>query len=226
MSLDTARTSARATRALVLFDIDGTLVRRAGPQHRMALVEAVRLVTGGETTTDGIPLHGMLDPDILRLMMDAAGVSGDMAAIMASAQEIYDEIVPASLHDKVCPGVLELLARLHGNVSLALVTGNLTRIGRRKLERAGIGHYFPFGAFGEMAPTRGGLARLAIEHLGAGGPVTLIGDAPQDVIAAKENGIRSIAVRTGVTPPGELEACGPDYILDDLTHLDPAHHLE
>ena len=218
--------SACATRALVLFDIDGTLVRRTGPQHRVALVEAIRLVTGVETTTDGIALHGMLDPDILRLMMDAAGVSGDMAAIVAAAQAIYDEIVPASLEDKVCPGVWDLLERLHGNTVLALVTGNLTRIGRRKLERAGIGHYFVFGAFGEMAPTRGGLARLAIEHVRTDGPVTLIGDAPQDVIAARENGIRSIAVRTGVTPPGELEACGPDYILDDLTHLVPAHHLE
>jgi phosphoglycolate phosphatase len=53
------------TPALVLFDIDGTLVRRAGPHHRQALVDAVRRVTGLETSTDGIPVHGMLDPDIL-----------------------------------------------------------------------------------------------------------------------------------------------------------------
>src|ERR1017187_2890385 len=47
--------------ALVLFDIDGTLVRRAGPHHRQALIDAVRRVTGLETTTDRIPVHGMLD---------------------------------------------------------------------------------------------------------------------------------------------------------------------
>jgi len=34
--------------ALVLFDIDGTLVRRAGPHHRQALVDAVHRVTGGD----------------------------------------------------------------------------------------------------------------------------------------------------------------------------------
>src|SRR6202022_214893 len=34
--------------ALVLFDIDGTLIRRAGPHHREVLVDAVRLVTGIE----------------------------------------------------------------------------------------------------------------------------------------------------------------------------------
>src|SRR5215472_15497051 len=60
-------------RALVLFDIDGTLVRRAGPHHREALVRGVRRVTGLETTTEGVPVHGMLDPDILTIMMRRAG---------------------------------------------------------------------------------------------------------------------------------------------------------
>jgi phosphoglycolate phosphatase-like HAD superfamily hydrolase len=104
------------------------------------------------------------------------------------------------------------------------VTGNLTRIGWRKLERAGLHRYFRFGAFGEMAPTRGGLARLAIEQARreglAGGNISLIGDATQDVIAARENGIRAIAVRTGITPPEDLEASAPDLLLDDLTQLD------
>ncbi len=77
-----------------------------------------------------------------------------------------------------------------------------------------------------MAPTRGGLARIAIQQARAqsliapNAPIALIGDAPQDVIAAQENGILSIAVRTGVTPPGDLEACHPDHLIEDLTCLD------
>ena len=55
--------------ALVLFDIDGTLIRRAGPHHRQALVDAVRQTTGVETTTDGVPVAGMLDRDILKTLM-------------------------------------------------------------------------------------------------------------------------------------------------------------
>ncbi len=62
-------------RCLVFFDIDGTLVRRAGAHHREALSYGIRRVTGLETTTDGIPLHGMLDPVILRMMMRRAGAS-------------------------------------------------------------------------------------------------------------------------------------------------------
>jgi phosphoglycolate phosphatase len=217
--------------ALYLFDIDGTLVRRAGPHHRLALIEAVRRVTGLETTTEGIPVHGMLDPDILTQMLLAAGfddarVAAVMRDIVHAAQDVYQEGIP-DLRDKQCPGVEGLLNELQerGTV-LALVTGNLTRIGWKKLERAGLHHFFRYGAFGEMASTRGGLARMAIERardeglIEASSPISLVGDAPQDVRAAKENGIRSIAVRTGITPTGDLEACNPDLILDDLTCLD------
>lgn len=212
---------------LILFDIDGTLVRRAGAHHRLALIEAIRQITGVETTTDGIPLHGMLDPDIIRMMLEAAGIQGDMPRIMEAAQDIYDATVPADLSDKTCPGVSELLARLRDSGAvLALVTGNLTRIGWRKLQRAGVDRFFRFGAFGEEATTRGGLARIAIEKarreklIEPAACIALVGDTPNDVIAARENGIRAIAVRTGVTPARELEACSPDHLYNDLTEFD------
>jgi phosphoglycolate phosphatase len=175
----------------------------------------------------------MLDPDILTLMLaaagfEAAGIEAAMPRVIHAAQEIYEASVP-DLRDKTCPGVVTLLDHLRSrDAVLALVTGNLTRIGWRKLERAGLDHYFLFGSFGEMAPTRGGLARLAIERARKEGLVTpdsrisLIGDAPQDILAAQENGIRAIAVRTGITPPGDLETCMPDLLLDDLTRLDLA----
>src|SRR5260370_1757549 len=63
----------RMPQALVLFDIDGTLLRRAGVDHRQALEEAVRKVTGFETTTEGVPVSGMLDRDILAAMLVNVG---------------------------------------------------------------------------------------------------------------------------------------------------------
>jgi phosphoglycolate phosphatase len=218
---------------LILFDIDGTLVRRAGPHHRQALVDAVRKVTGLESTTDGIPVHGMLDPDILTQMMQAVGLNDDairaaMPRVIDAAQDDYQAGVP-DLRDKTCPGVVPLLDHLSGQGRvLALVTGNLTRIGWHKLERAGLHRYFRFGAFGEMAATRGELAKLAIERaraeqlIGPNDPVALVGDAPQDIQAAREAGARSIAVRTGITSAGLLEALSPDILIDDLTCLDLA----
>jgi phosphoglycolate phosphatase-like HAD superfamily hydrolase len=217
-------------RALTLFDIDGTLLRRAGPHHREALVHAVRRVTGLQTTTEGIPVQGMLDPDILKVMMRVAGarraaIHEAMPALLRAAESYYLRVCP-ELVGKQCPGVeptLEKLARR--GILLGLVTGNLTRIGWRKLERAGLRQHFQFGAFGEMARTRGGLVRMAIREARQRGwiaretPVSLIGDAPADILAARQNGIRAISVQTGITPPEELEALRPDVFLKDLRGL-------
>ncbi len=217
-------------KALVLFDIDGTLVRRAGPHHREALVYGVRKITGLETTTEGIPVQGMLDPDILTIMLRRAGASRAlvreaMPEICRAAERFYLRVCPA-LHDKHCPGVAPVLEKLtRRGALLALVTGNLTRIGWRKLDRAGLKQYFRFGAFGEMAANRAGLARLAIREARRQGwierraPISLVGDAPADIQAARANRIRSISVQTGITPVEELVAEAPDVLLPDLRAL-------
>lgn len=217
-------------RALVLFDIDGTLVRRAGPHHREALVQGIRRVTGLDTTTDGIPVQGMLDPVILRVMMKTAGarardIRSAMPDILRAAERYYLRVCPP-LHDKHCPGVVPVLERLERRgILLGLVTGNLTRIGWRKLERAGLKRFFRFGAFGEMSSTRDGLARIALRQardnkwIERNAPVSLIGDAPQDIQAARANRLRAISVKTGITPPQELEQLQPDLLLRDLREL-------
>ena len=217
-------------KALVLFDIDGTLTRRAGPHHRDALVQGIRRVTGLETTTEGIPVQGMLDPHILAIMMRRAGAKAAlireaMPAAMRAAERYYLRVCP-ELRDKHCPGVEPLLDRLtRRGILLELVTGNLTRIGWRKLERAGLDHYFRFGAFGEMAKTRAALARLAIREarrqnwIARDAPISLIGDATSDVIAARANGIRAIAVQTGVTPVEDLRRERPHVLLKNLRDL-------
>ncbi len=217
-------------RPLVLFDIDGTLVRRSGPQHREALVQAVRAVMGLDTTTEGVPVHGMLDPDILTIMMERGGapralIRRAMPEIVARAERIYVRTCP-DLRRKTCPGARLVLHRLRARgVLLALVTGNLTRIGWKKLECAGLKEYFRYGAFGEMARDRAGLARLAIRKARERGwiarrsPIALVGDAPADIQAAKANRVKSIAVYTGISTADELAAHGPDLLLQDLRAL-------
>jgi phosphoglycolate phosphatase len=213
---------------MVLFDIDGTLIRRAGPHHREALVDAVREVTGLSTTTDHIPVHGMLDPDILtRMMRDANATHGQirlaMPAIIETAQRLYVRRCP-DLSGKLCPGVRALLGRLdRRGIPLVLVTGNLTRIGWRKMESCGLNGFFRFGAFAEMARDRAGLARLAIRHarrqgwIGRNATISLVGDAPSDILAAKANRVRSVAVHTGISTREELQAHVPDLLVEKLS---------
>ncbi len=213
--------------ALVLFDIDGTLIRRAGPHHRQALVEAVRRVTGLEATTDSIPVQGMLDPDILAIMMRNAGagptqVRSAMPELIRVAQAVYVRTCP-DLQRRVCPGVRRVLRMLsRRGIPVGLVTGNLTRIAWKKMEQAGLRSYFRFGAFSETAKDRAGLVRRAIREARREGWIrpdavmSLIGDHPNDVRAARANGIRAVAVATGIESREVLEAEKPDLLLDDL----------
>lgn len=215
---------------LVLFDIDGTLLRRAGPHHREALVEAVRKATGIETTTEGIAVQGMLDRDIVAAMLRTSGASPSfvrrhMPAIIEHAQKIYARSCP-DLRRKVCPGARMLLYRLsRRGIATGLVTGNLTRIGWKKMERAGLRPYLRFGAFAELARDRAGLVRIAIRHarregwINGASPIALIGDHPNDIRAARANRVRAIAVATGVVGAEELAAHSPDVLVPDLRSL-------
>lgn len=219
-----------AARALVLFDIDGTLLSRAGPHHKEALVHAIREVTGHETRFDRIDTSGRLDRDLIRLLLGAVGAQSRdveewLPQIIERAQSRYVLICP-ELQDRVCPGVRGFLDLLRAEgIPAGLVTGNLTAIGWKKVDAAGLRSFFSFGAFADMAHTRADLARIAIREAKRQGlaenntPISLVGDHPNDVEAAKLNGIRSIAVATGLSTHEQLAACKPDVLVSDLGSL-------
>ncbi|MFN0105279.1 MAG: HAD family hydrolase [Bryobacteraceae bacterium] len=212
---------------LLLFDIDGTLMRKSGPHHRQVLVDAVKLVTGLETTTEQIPVQGMLDRDILAWMLRDAGAAARliktaMPEIVQRAQALYAERCP-DLRRKVCPGVRALLQKItRRQLKTGLVTGNLSAIGWTKVERAGIKRHFAFGAFAEQGKNRAALAARAIAYARRNKWITrqsrivLFGDHENDILAAKANGIRSVAIATGLSQLSALAQLQPDFLLPDL----------
>ena len=217
-------------KALVLFDIDGTLLRRAGPHHREALVAAVQKVMGLKTSTEGVAVAGMLDRDILFSMLRQAGASAalirsKMPEMVEHAQRVYVRTCP-DLRRRVCPGARLLLYKLsRRGIPAGLVTGNLTRIGWKKMESAGLKPYLRFGAFAESAEDRAGLVRLALDHalrqgwIDSTSPVALLGDHPNDIRAAKAHGVRSVAVATGLISAAELALHAPDLLVEDMRGL-------
>lgn len=217
---------------LVLFDIDGTLLRNAGPHHKDALVAGIREVTGLATTLDGIATAGMLDRDLIRNMLRAAGVRernirSVMRNVIQACQSAYRECGTLNLRDRVCPGVFECLRELRARGAvLGVVTGNLAAIGWLKLEFSGLREYFTVGAFAEDGTTRSRLALVAARRarreaneLRATAKVSLIGDHANDIQAAKANAFQAVAVATGVMPYEELRAYAPDILVRDLTEL-------
>ena len=218
--------------SLILFDIDGTLMRGAGQHHREALVEGIRRVTGHATSLEGVSTSGMLDRDLIEIMLSAGGASArqiraSMRQIAAECQAYFAENCALDLAPFVCPGVPEALSRIRATgAAMGLVTGNLSAIGWKKLELAGVREFFSVGAFAEDGTTRARLARVAASRakrhglVAKGARISLIGDHANDVLAAKANGFQAIAVATGLSSMEDLASSNPDILVPNLLALD------
>ena len=206
---------------LLLFDIDGTLVARAGRAHSEALAGAIREVHGVDPRDlrDVIGPAGRTDGEIARLILLNLGISArriDERAddVREACCRIYAQTVPADLSDLVIPGVAQLLSWLGGrdDVELALLTGNYEPVAHLKLARAGIGKWFPSGqgAFGSDSEDRAALPAIARRRAARAGVVyprartIVIGDTPRDIACARADGVRCIAVATGQFGVDEL----------------------
>jgi phosphoglycolate phosphatase-like HAD superfamily hydrolase len=217
-----------------LFDIDGTLVRRAGAAHADALREALSSVHGVEVgrLRGTISPAGRTDGEIARLLLLDAGVSA--LAIDEHAGEVretccanYARLCPADLSNMLVPGIAELVAWLAAreDVRLSLVTGNFEPVARLKLKRAGLGRYFPSGqgGFGSDSEDRAALPAIARKRAGHDGishprdRTIVIGDTPRDIACARADGVRCLAVTTG--PHGAADLGGADGIADDAGQL-------
>jgi phosphoglycolate phosphatase len=225
---------------LLLFDIDGTLLRGAADEHRDALHAAITSVYGvPDPAAAHVAPAGRTDLEIARLILLDRGVGAERIdaghdELRSVCCEEYALRAPASLREKVIPGIAELLAGLDARdgVRLSLVTGNLEPIARLKLARAGLGRFFPrgqggFGSDGEDRAELPGIAR-ARAGTGTGGPgaggvphpredTLLIGDTPRDIACAHADGIRCVAVATG--PYGVEELGGGDGVAGDAAEL-------
>lgn len=211
---------------LVLFDIDKTLIP-GSLAHKESFSVAFKKIFGITTTIDIVNYHGMTDQQIIievlkknRLKENEITKKMDecqSAMIMYFQEAIEDEqIFPLD-------GVVDLLDNLkEKNMLLGLVTGNLEQIAKRKLKRAGIESYFRLGGFGSDGINRADLVRLAIKraqgsfNFSQSNNIFLFGDAPQDMLAAKDNFIKAIGITTGIYSEKELKAAGADYVLINL----------
>jgi phosphoglycolate phosphatase len=217
---------------IVLFDIDGTLVRTGGAGVR-AMSRAFEDVFGVADAFDGIPMAGRTDRAILesaaaRTDLDASGEC--FHRFRARYCERLLEALPEPGHHKsVLPGVRALLDVLtpRPDVFLALLTGNCEQGARLKLEYFDLWHYFSCGAFGDDLKNRNDLFAVAMQRaLECGAPdvpprnVIVVGDTELDVACAAAAGARSVAVATGPAPSAALRRCGANAVFEDLSDTD------
>ena len=214
---------------LILFDIDGTLLTAGGAPRRAfrrALIEHFG-TSGEEARTD---FSGKTDPQIVYEIMRGAGFDDDR--IEAGIAELFEHYLeglkrelPQDASHRLHPGAAEIVEVLAADprVLLGLVTGNVERGARLKLERFDLWRCFPVGAFGSDDPDRDRLPRIAIDrarrltgHAFRGADAVVIGDSPADIRCARAAGAMAVAVASGLPTRAELAACEPDVLLDSL----------
>lgn len=216
---------------LLLFDIDGTILRTNGAGTR-AVNRAFEKILGHGDAMAGVDAAGKTDPLILREMFTNT-LSRDFTE--SEALEIFREYV-AFLEEEVAAGEVEIMPgipfllenlSLRDDMLLGVATGNIEDGAWIKLRRAGLDAHFTFGGFGSDSESREALVRAAIQRAGshergAGGfeKIFVIGDTPFDIIHGRAAGAVTVAVATGRYTSLELREHGPDHLFDDLTDYD------
>jgi phosphoglycolate phosphatase-like HAD superfamily hydrolase len=216
---------------VVLFDIDGTILRTDGAGRR-AVHRALEEVFGS-AAPEGHEFDGKTDPQIVRELMGLAGMAPDQIhERLPQALARYVELLHAELGDddhadKIYPGVPALLDALEarGDVLLGLLTGNVREGATAKLRAVGIEPgRFKVGAFGSDhadRPELPAIARARAEALlgrpVAGRDVVVIGDTPADMGCGRGIGARAIGVATGRYSADALRACDAAAVFVDLS---------
>lgn len=216
---------------VLLFDIDGTLVR-AGGAGRKALNRAARRLYNKKHACSELDLAGRTDLYNFRAAAEKALSRRVTAAEVECLHQAYLEELPkfvkTALRAKtyILPlGIKKLLRVLsrEKTVLLGLGTGNMERGARIKLEPSGFNVYFKFGGFGSDGLHRSGLLKKAVKRAGriAGESISpadvfVIGDTPLDVEAGKKAGYKTVGVGTGFATWESLAGSRPDHLARDF----------
>jgi phosphoglycolate phosphatase len=179
----------------------------------------------------GVEVAGKTDTGIVHQILRKQGIElsdENVEKFLGRYADLLERELPRR-KGTLLPGVAELLVRLQGRKQnvLALLTGNIARGAKLKLEHYGIWDFFEFGAFAddhhdrnELGPfaQRRARERHAIDFLTEA--IDVIGDTPHDIACGKAIGARTIAVATGNFSREQLAGHEPDWLLDDFSEVE------
>jgi phosphoglycolate phosphatase-like HAD superfamily hydrolase len=211
---------------VLLFDIDGTLIRSGGA-GKAAMESALRTSFGIKEIRDRVAYSGRTDPGIASELLALHGIE-PTDANAERLKAAYLANLPgmlARMRGSVLPGIEEALRRERREAVIGLLTGNVRAGAEIKLRHFGLWDYFPFGGFADGLTERDDVARRALaeaeRHTARPidpADVWVIGDTPLDVKCARAIGAKAVVVATGWHHPDELVAANPDHLLPDFTH--------
>jgi phosphoglycolate phosphatase-like HAD superfamily hydrolase len=218
---------------LLLFDIDGTLIRSNGA-GRLTLAYALDRLFGTVGPLESYNMSGKTDPRIITDLLTASGVSPkEITKQLPAIYELMAEHGQKIFHDQgiiACVGVQELLAQLtqREGVLLGLLTGNSQLTAPLKLSAAGINPLqFKVGAYGSDAMDRNELPAIGMSRASQltgedfnGNNTIIIGDTPADILCARAGKATAVAVASGWHAAGTLADYRPDHLFENLAETE------
>jgi phosphoglycolate phosphatase len=209
----------------VMFDLDGTLVqtRRASWDVFRKISDDFGLgLTGPQEYFD--LFNGNIFASLEELCRDRADSGKVKKAFMDRLREEYN---PAMV-----PGMVDVIRRLAGHCTLAVVSSNATEVLRRVLVGNGIAYCFSHVFGGDMAPDKAAAIRsflsdassqygrrceVAYDETPAAvrpdlATTVLVTDTAGDVRDALEVGIRAVGVAWGMHGADELTDAGAEFV--------------
>ncbi len=218
-------------RRLVLWDVDGTLLR-AGDIGAAVFDDAVEAVLG-RRPPERIRMSGKTDPLIVReylVMMQVQETPELVERILDRLVEALARAADAGIlqaEGAACPGVSDVLGGLAAaeGVTQTLLTGNMYANAVVKVQAYGLDKWLDMdlGAYGSDSEDRNELVPVALRRLEQARGVRLtpsdawvVGDTPRDLACARAAGARCMLVATGRYTYGELAGLGADATFESL----------
>lgn len=211
---------------LVLFDLDGTLIDTAPDlAHSMDLVmRELHLPTQGLKKVRRFIGHGVrrLVEDIVSTELEGKPAKATLDKALGAFNEHYREqlVQKSSLY----PGVPECLQTLRSRgVKLACVTNKPKAFTEPLLEHFLIDGHFDLVLSGDSLqkkkpdpfPLVHACQRLAVEVADS----IMVGDSSNDILAARNAGMRCMYMSYGYSDTETVRALGPDAVLDSFAEV-------
>ena len=226
------------SRRILLWDIDGTLIRSTKTgAYKDYTIPVLEEIFGTAGRLADMRVSGMTDLQIVFEALSDAGITQD--DILARAEVLVSRLTEEARRVtgngtkffELLPGVRETLEALaaHPRYESALVTGNIKPMAYLKMELVGLDKFFTLpGAFGDESHNRRDLPARAAERIRKHLQIDLapeqfivIGDTPNDIDCGRHFGARTIAVGTGrFYSTEEILECKPDALLPDLSDVE------
>ena len=205
-------------RRYLFWDLDGTLIDTKGAGVP-ALLSSVEQISGRTPDFERSSVAGLTDHQIILHLFKILNfpVSGDQ---LNMALSLYSANLSIALEDRkveVLGNALRVLKELAKLNFINLVcTGNIASGAEIKMKSAGLLQEFEIGnvyTSKGIEPRSAILTEALTKTNASSDEVVVIGDTEHDIFAAKEIGLKVIAVESQKYSLGDLEKFNPDAIL-------------